>query len=337
MSRSDAAAKKVYAWEDEVVAPLDGSRVPFEQMQALVDYVWVSEGLRCPPKVRPLKGARAAWAGGQPEVFLRQVGNDNAIVLGGQDLVDSGLPVSQEGNGNRTEIDARGRVFLQVDTVGDRNRANLRFHGDQGSGRFDPGYQVVNIYGDDNVIGWECSGAPGARSCAGPAEQSGDNHRVEVRVGRGVVAVTGFGGACVVPRTCNSTTASHRNLVEFLQTGEGHRLALGIVGNENHATIQQQGTSRNTAVVGVAGNNNQVGVVQGDATGGSHAAHIQVHGDGNSVDVLQPSSPASEASFGLSASNTRVTAQANATGGVDISVQSGSGTPTAATLLRPMR
>lgn len=54
MSRGDSAARRLYAWEDRVVAPLDASRVPFAQLQALVDHVWQAEGLRWPPRVVPL-------------------------------------------------------------------------------------------------------------------------------------------------------------------------------------------------------------------------------------------------------------------------------------------
>jgi hypothetical protein len=49
-----AAARRLYAWEDAVVAPRDLSRVPFARLQALVDHVWAAEGLRYPPRVRPL-------------------------------------------------------------------------------------------------------------------------------------------------------------------------------------------------------------------------------------------------------------------------------------------
>ncbi len=63
MSRGDAAARRLYAWEDQVVAPLDRSRVPFARLQALVDHVWAAEGLRWPPRVRPLsRRARATVA-----------------------------------------------------------------------------------------------------------------------------------------------------------------------------------------------------------------------------------------------------------------------------------
>jgi len=50
----DAAARRLYAWEDAEVAPRDLSRVPFARLQSLVDHVWAAEGLRFPPRVRPL-------------------------------------------------------------------------------------------------------------------------------------------------------------------------------------------------------------------------------------------------------------------------------------------
>lgn len=49
-----AAARRLYAWEDAEVAPRDRSLVPFARLQALVDHVWAGEGLRFPPRVRPL-------------------------------------------------------------------------------------------------------------------------------------------------------------------------------------------------------------------------------------------------------------------------------------------
>lgn len=63
MSRGDAAALRLYAWEDAVVAPRDRSLVPFARLQALVDHVWAEEGLRWPPRVQPLpKQARRTVA-----------------------------------------------------------------------------------------------------------------------------------------------------------------------------------------------------------------------------------------------------------------------------------
>ncbi|RAI60968.1 SprT family zinc-dependent metalloprotease [Roseicella frigidaeris] len=54
MSRGDAAARRLYAWEDREVAPRDASRVPYARLQALIDHVWAAEGLRWPPRLRPL-------------------------------------------------------------------------------------------------------------------------------------------------------------------------------------------------------------------------------------------------------------------------------------------
>jgi len=48
------AARRVYAWEDAVVAPRDASVIPFAAMQVVVDHVWAAEGLRFPPRVRKL-------------------------------------------------------------------------------------------------------------------------------------------------------------------------------------------------------------------------------------------------------------------------------------------
>lgn len=63
MSRHDSAARRLYDWEDAVIAPRDRSLVPFARLQALVDHVWAAEGRRWPPRVRPLpKQARRTVA-----------------------------------------------------------------------------------------------------------------------------------------------------------------------------------------------------------------------------------------------------------------------------------
>lgn len=54
MSRHDRAARRLYAWEDAVIAPRDRSLVPFARLQAMVDHVWAGEGRRWPPRMRPL-------------------------------------------------------------------------------------------------------------------------------------------------------------------------------------------------------------------------------------------------------------------------------------------
>ena len=64
MSRTDRAARRVYAWEDAHVAPHDRSDVPFARMQALVDHVWAAEGLRWPPRMRHRRPAGRIIASG---------------------------------------------------------------------------------------------------------------------------------------------------------------------------------------------------------------------------------------------------------------------------------
>lgn len=64
MSRDQPRARRVYAWEDRVVAPLDRSLVPFARMQALVDYVWGEAGLRWPPRVHRKRPSKRVVATG---------------------------------------------------------------------------------------------------------------------------------------------------------------------------------------------------------------------------------------------------------------------------------
>ena len=61
---SRAGTHRLYAWEDQVVGALDRSVVPFANMQALVDHVWTTEGLRWPPRMRPRRATRAVLATG---------------------------------------------------------------------------------------------------------------------------------------------------------------------------------------------------------------------------------------------------------------------------------
>lgn len=51
---SDPQKNKVYDWENREIAPYDKSDIPFEQIQSIVNYVWQSENLRYPPKVKKI-------------------------------------------------------------------------------------------------------------------------------------------------------------------------------------------------------------------------------------------------------------------------------------------
>src|SRR5215471_3613923 len=63
--RGDYQRSAVYRWEAEHVHPKDTRTVPFDQCQAIVDYVWARAGLTYPPKIRELaRTARRTTANG---------------------------------------------------------------------------------------------------------------------------------------------------------------------------------------------------------------------------------------------------------------------------------
>lgn len=47
----DFQRQRVYNWENKHIAPFDKSRIPFSQIQSIVDYVWEQEKLTNPPRV----------------------------------------------------------------------------------------------------------------------------------------------------------------------------------------------------------------------------------------------------------------------------------------------
>lgn len=53
-SPRDLQRRRVYAWEDRVVAPHGAGTVPFAAAQGMVDAIWSDLGLRHPPRVEPL-------------------------------------------------------------------------------------------------------------------------------------------------------------------------------------------------------------------------------------------------------------------------------------------
>lgn len=54
MAIRDHQRNRVYAWEDDTIAPLDTSHIAFAAAQGMVDAIWQELGLRYPPQVVPL-------------------------------------------------------------------------------------------------------------------------------------------------------------------------------------------------------------------------------------------------------------------------------------------
>jgi hypothetical protein len=60
---TDFQKSKVYAWENQHVAPKSREHVPYEKLQMRVDAIWMMAGLLYPPSVIPMpKQNRRAWA-----------------------------------------------------------------------------------------------------------------------------------------------------------------------------------------------------------------------------------------------------------------------------------
>lgn len=70
----DYQKSRVYKWEREVCPRFDKSLVPFEQAQAIVDYIWADMGLEFPPKVKEMPKQNRNYAG---------KANRNVVILDG--------------------------------------------------------------------------------------------------------------------------------------------------------------------------------------------------------------------------------------------------------------
>lgn len=59
----DYQKQRLYDWERLCVSPFDKNIVPYDNLQAIVDYIWKEERLQFPPKVMPLpKQVTRKWA-----------------------------------------------------------------------------------------------------------------------------------------------------------------------------------------------------------------------------------------------------------------------------------
>jgi hypothetical protein len=63
MANRDRQRARLYAWEDQFIAPHDRTSIAFGQAQRMVDAIWAEMGLRFPPKVDRLpRQARCTMA-----------------------------------------------------------------------------------------------------------------------------------------------------------------------------------------------------------------------------------------------------------------------------------
>ncbi len=67
----DFQRHKVYAWEASHVNGMDRARVPFSNIQAVVDHVWSDMGLLYPPRVRAMPKQKTTAAGDANRLSVR--------------------------------------------------------------------------------------------------------------------------------------------------------------------------------------------------------------------------------------------------------------------------
>lgn len=79
----DFQRSAIYNWEDEVVHSKTKDCVPFDQLQALVNYVWEDMGLKYPPEVVPLHASNKVCIAkaNRLKVFCPKQGLQTTILL----------------------------------------------------------------------------------------------------------------------------------------------------------------------------------------------------------------------------------------------------------------
>ena len=98
----DHQRSKCYAWERIHVEPYDCTPVPFDNIKAIVDYVWENEGLLHPPCVEPMpKQKHAAGDASRTTVrfesvtrtwiILHELGHSMSSTVGETEIFAEGL------------------------------------------------------------------------------------------------------------------------------------------------------------------------------------------------------------------------------------------------------
>lgn len=70
----DYQQRKVYNWENQYIHPRDKSRIPFEQVQGIVNWIWEQEGYKYPPEVRamPRQNKTAVASANRLSILVRE-------------------------------------------------------------------------------------------------------------------------------------------------------------------------------------------------------------------------------------------------------------------------
>ena len=81
MDDRDRQRNRVYAWEEQFVAPRDASSIKLEQAQGMIDAIWAEMGLRFPPKVERLPRQARSTVADATRLSIRLAGSSPSWCL----------------------------------------------------------------------------------------------------------------------------------------------------------------------------------------------------------------------------------------------------------------
>lgn len=67
----DYQQSRLYRWESGFLGPRDQSKVPFDNIQNIVNHIWEGEGLSYPPKVKPIPKQKTSAMGDACRLSIR--------------------------------------------------------------------------------------------------------------------------------------------------------------------------------------------------------------------------------------------------------------------------
>jgi hypothetical protein len=81
MDDRDRQRNRVYAWEEQFIAPRDASSIEFEHAQGMIDAIWAEMGLRFPPKVERLPRQTRSTVADASRLSIRLAGSSPSWCL----------------------------------------------------------------------------------------------------------------------------------------------------------------------------------------------------------------------------------------------------------------
>ena len=81
MDDRDRQRNRVYAWEEQFLAPRDANSIKLEQAQGMIDAIWADMGLRFPPQVERLPRQARSTVADASRLSIRLAGSSPSWCL----------------------------------------------------------------------------------------------------------------------------------------------------------------------------------------------------------------------------------------------------------------